>query len=116
MERPPRIAVLVVSSDRVGCSTFKTSANVHSLWLKSLSRYRECSPASGRCPQFAMRGKETQSLASGSRTSKRAPVGRLCADSVPRCACTRPAAIASPSPDPLGSDESARGTRLLDPR
>ena len=57
-----------------------------------------------------------QSPASGSRTSKRAPLARLCADSVPRCACTRPAAIARPSPDPLGSDESARGTRPLEPR
>jgi hypothetical protein len=54
--------------------------------------------------------------ASGRRTSNRAPVPRLSADSVPRCAWTRPAAIARPRPDPLGSDESARGTRLFEPR
>jgi hypothetical protein len=57
-----------------------------------------------------------RSAATGNRTSKRAPVSRLHADSVPRCACTSPAAIASPRPDPLGSDESACGTRPLEPR
>ena len=58
----------------------------------------------------------SQSMASGSRTSNRAPVSRLRADSVPRCACTSPAAMARPSPEPLGSDASVLGTRSFDPR
>jgi hypothetical protein len=74
---------------------------------------------SWRCatPAADSDGRRNQSsAASGSRTSNRAPLFRLHADSVPRCACTNPAAMARPSPDPLGSDESARGTRPLEPR
>ena len=79
--------------------------------MLTLSRSR---PPRSMPPQPVKRS--SQSAASGSRTSNRAPVSRLRADSVPRCACTSPAAMASPRPEPLGSDESDRGTRSLEPR